>query len=126
MHKRLLPLMLMLTIGAAPAVTACEGGYANNPSGSNPPILDDQHDGWSWTHCDGCHDLPVSNHTEDRQDFCANCHGGNGALDPNHLASPKIHSPAEDCVGCHINDHGYTASSECRHCHFADEGVDPG
>lgn len=104
---------------------ACSGGD-NNPNGGHAPILDDAHDGWKWTHCDSCHTLPEAGHTEDRQDYCAQCHGGNGALDPNNPASPKFHGAGEDCTACHAGGHGYSDNLGCVNCHFADDGVDPG
>ena len=119
-----LPRSTVLVVALGVIAAACGGGY--NPNGSSTPILDDTHDGWKWPHCDSCHALPVADHTEDRQDYCAECHGGNGALDPNHPSSPKFHSPAEDCRGCHAGDHGYTTNAGCVNCHFAEDGVDPG
>ena len=98
-------------------------------------ILDTTHTGWGqlgWQNknCSNCHSIPpTASHDSswgagNNYSVCANCHGGNGACDPN--ASTRAHDPADDCTGsgCHnATMHGYSVNSDCVNCHLASGGL---
>lgn len=91
-----------------------------HPEDPVPPILGSaNHSGYKAQNCNYCHSLPIVGHTTVDTAACAQCHGGNGACEPN--ASARTHAPADDCVSCHETKHDYVAS--CANCHFAAVGT---
>jgi len=86
-----------------------------------PPIIGaDNHSGYRAQNCNLCHSLPIVGHTITDTAQCAQCHGGNGACEPN-ASTRAIHTPADDCVSCHESKHDYVA--DCANCHFAEIGT---
>jgi hypothetical protein len=122
--------LVLILLGVGLALSSCEKTHpdaqdaALHTDGDTPsaPILDPGHSGWKNAWCDQCHNLPVDGHQGTDPTACAECHGGNGACDPNATNSGRSHSVTEDCVTCHAQQHSYTAQSQCASCHFASAG----
>jgi len=89
-----------------------------------PKILGPWHLGYKNQHCETCHTLPEKGHTIANPWQCAACHGGNGACNPNGNQSARSHQETDDCISCHISNHGYAVSTQCASCHFAAIGLD--
>jgi hypothetical protein len=87
-------------------------------------ILGDWHLGYKNQHCDSCHNLPVEGHSTSDHWACAACHGGNGACNPNGNQSARSHQKTDECLSCHIANHGYSQAMQCAGCHFALLGLD--
>jgi len=100
---------------------------AGDPLWGTPHTLDPLHLDWKNPNCSVCKDqLPRANHTAENPWECAECHGGNGACNPNGAYVPRTppHDPAVDlCITCHGNNHGFAQSPQCVSCHFADTAV---
>lgn len=112
-------------VGAAALALLVAGCPADNAS-QQAPLLGPEHMGWKNPSCSACKTLPVQGHTANQPPECAACHGGNGACDPNGVANAsRQHDPAvDDCLACHMANHGFAASSDCVACHFARNGLD--
>jgi hypothetical protein len=127
-----LHLVLGLAVACVCGAAACEEGadapatstLGTGPAYGVPPLLDEQHPGWTNPNCDGCHVLPAPGHTVKDRFVCAQCHGGNGACLPNgYNAGYNEHKPSDDCVSCHTGGkHRFTRSDVCSNCHFRDLG----
>jgi len=86
-----------------------------------PPIIgSDNHSGYKAQNCNYCHELPIVGHTITDTAQCAQCHGGNGACEPN-ASTRTVHTPYDTCVTCHESKHDYVA--DCANCHFAEIGT---
>jgi hypothetical protein len=107
-------------------VVKVEKGPATDNGGGNM-ILTAGHSGWGKTACDTCHKpLPLPKHTATTPPQCAQCHGGNGACNPNGPNSVKQnHTAAMSCTSlCHYGSkHGFSANADCVACHFAIAGT---
>jgi hypothetical protein len=87
-------------------------------------LLTSEHLGWKNRDCEVCHRLPVQGHATNEPPDCAECHGGNGACNPNGLNSEREHDIGDECIDCHEGKHEFELSSECVSCHFATAGLD--
>jgi len=106
---------------------------ADGDTGPVPPILDATHPGWTgvaegWRNKDcfrsGCHTVGGLSSSHDSgwtRDFCATCHGGNGACEPDPTNSD--HTAPADCFGCHGGHHGFGSTTACSNCHLAAAGT---
>lgn len=103
-------------------------GGGSGPTIGVPPLLDaSEHPGWGNPDCAACHTLPAPGHTTSDTYVCAQCHGANGACNPN-FDTPNLantlevltHRTEDDCAGCHTEPaetHGF-AADVCVNCHF--------
>jgi hypothetical protein len=122
---------------AAAAAWACSGASRppaspaapsspTSPSGPGPagqaPTLTTAHPGWKNPRCNVCHQVPVARHQATDASLCAQCHGANGACDPNGRSGVRSHAYTDDCTTCHGQKHQFTAAAECVRCHFASSG----
>jgi len=118
------PAVGALALGAAVALAAlvlmCNG---HEEEDDDAPILGPDHMGWRSQHCASCHELPEEDHTTSDEHACAECHGGNGACDPNGSAGVREHGSSDDCRTCHDDNHGFDVADSCASCHFAFAGV---
>jgi len=113
-------------------LAACGGGGSStasptSPSGAAPagtaPALRTTHEGWKNPRCNNCHALPVSRHQIADVWRCAECHGANGACNPNGRSTVRRHASTDICVNCHQQKHQFTANTQCVGCHFASAGL---
>jgi hypothetical protein len=101
----------------------CEHGCTDGAcqSSGDPVVLSDSHPGWTGTDCftSGCHiqaELLPNHESGLRVPQCAACHGANGACYPCGRTT--------SCASCHGYRHGYSATSDCKACHYdADDGI---
>lgn len=129
------PLCLAVTSAVVVVVAvliacACGGGPSSptapgnsGGSGQATPVLTSIHSGWKSPRCSACHTLPVTSHQVSDVWRCAQCHGANGACNPNGRPTVRQHSTTDTCVTCHQQTHQFTASAECVGCHFAASGT---
>ncbi|MFH1438152.1 MAG: hypothetical protein ABIJ56_20755 [Pseudomonadota bacterium] len=103
-------------------VLCCSAGGCDEEEGK---VLGPDHPGWKSQHCGLCHELPVEEHSVSLEHACAECHGGNGACDPNASTGRTDHDRSENCMGCHQDGHEFDEPSACASCHFAFAGVVP-
>ena len=104
---------------------------ACNNTGSSPeaaaPVLKDNHSGglaWQRKDCFLCHYNLTEGHDESlTESECSECHGGNGACDPD--GGPETnHQTSDDCMDCHTGGrHGFDINVDCVNCHYASQGV---
>jgi hypothetical protein len=90
-----------------------------------PPVLASEHEGWRKPDCftSDCHDpdSPPLFHEQDMKPLgCIECHGANGACVPDEPGHE--HVAEDDCVSCHMENHGYTSTPDCFTCHYAESG----
>ena len=87
---------------------------------SKPP-LDETHQGWKQRNCKQCHNIPQPNHKVPSgvsgTAYCAACHGGNGACNPN---AKQPHDETMNCTAssCHGRKHSYSKKLDCIYCHI--------
>ena len=125
MQRYILPIVFLLTVPFIYLYCEESGGeQLLDPDGA-PIVLDSSHTGYSHTLCSDCHSLPVENHVSTESHLCAECHGGNGACNPNGANSSKQDHSADGtgCIDCHTEQHTYTTAESCIACHFASEGT---
>jgi hypothetical protein len=105
--------------------TPDQGTPTPDGGGGTPKILTNSHTGWQKKDCSTCHTLPVQGHTTSNVWECAQCHGGNGACNPNGANSPKKnHTSSLSCPSCHGTKHGqFNSANQCVSCHFASSGT---
>ena len=132
-HLRLITALgLALGLGAALHAAAC-GGQSKTPATPATPtptptqaaadVLRATHTGWKNPRCEACHALPIAEHQVVEQWRCAQCHGGNGACNPNGRPAARRHASTDACLSCHQATHQFTASEACVGCHLAATGT---
>ncbi len=116
------------TAGPPCTTTPPPGSLGSGPAIGVPPLLSEEvHPGWGNPSCASCHSLPAPGHTVTSTYVCAQCHGGNGACNPN-FDTPGVantmerldHAITDDCASCHTSPeetHGFEAAT-CANCHF--------
>lgn len=130
--SRLSAIAVARLLGGLLLAVSCGGGAARrtqpvSPTSPgalrSPAVLVSSHPGWENPQCGSCHVLPVGGHLVAEPWGCAQCHGANGACNPNGRPAVRPHAPTDDCVTCHQRKHAFTANDRCLGCHFATTGV---